>query len=320
MDVDEGDHESIEKTNDDKIEPETHENNDREKLTKVDEDGDKASSEGTTLHVANLTRNVESKHLHEIFNTYGSVKTVDLQVDKRVGLSKGNAHIEFENAKDAEEALIHMDGGQIDGNVIRVSILLVNKRRRESPDDRDDIRNSRRSPSPRRAPARAQESSRTSDIPNRASRASGPYSAAPAASSSYAGKYGPASGPIRRNSPPRDRDRDFRGGRGRGPPARRPSPVRSRGLSPQRRRDSRERDLPPRRRSRSPARVRARSPPPPRRSPLRRRRSPSPAPRRRRSPSSSPSSRSDSSSSSSDSSRSRSSSSSRSRSRSRGRN
>lgn len=39
-------------------------------------------------------------------------------MDKVVQLPKGYAYIEFENRADAEKALDHMHGGQIDGNII----------------------------------------------------------------------------------------------------------------------------------------------------------------------------------------------------------
>jgi len=49
-------------------------------------------------------------------------------------LSKGNAYIEYESAKEAETAMLHLDGGQLDGNVLKVSYILVsNNRRRNSP-------------------------------------------------------------------------------------------------------------------------------------------------------------------------------------------
>lgn len=39
----------------------------------------------------------------------------------------------FAQEKDAEQALFYLDGGQIDGNVIKVSFVLVNAPRRHSP-------------------------------------------------------------------------------------------------------------------------------------------------------------------------------------------
>ncbi|CAM9929224.1 unnamed protein product [Chrysoparadoxa australica] len=42
----------------------------------------------TVLHVANVSRNVQSAHLKEIFGHYGVVTRVDLAYDKRLHLPK----------------------------------------------------------------------------------------------------------------------------------------------------------------------------------------------------------------------------------------
>ena len=58
-------------------------------------------------------------HLKEIFTNYGPVKSVELALDKMVMLPRGFAYVEFENKEDAATARAHMDGGQLDGNVLR---------------------------------------------------------------------------------------------------------------------------------------------------------------------------------------------------------
>ena len=39
-------------------------------------------------------------------------------MDRVVGLPRGFAYVEYETRADAERAKLHMDGGQLDGNVI----------------------------------------------------------------------------------------------------------------------------------------------------------------------------------------------------------
>jgi len=39
-------------------------------------------------------------------------------MDRAVGLPRGFAYVEYETRVDAERAKLHMDGGQLDGNVI----------------------------------------------------------------------------------------------------------------------------------------------------------------------------------------------------------
>lgn len=78
------------------------------------------------------TRNVRNEHLEEIFGHFGSIKKVELRVDPKLKISKGFAYVEYKTPSDAENAQIHLDGGQLDGNVLKVSFVLVNQRRRRS--------------------------------------------------------------------------------------------------------------------------------------------------------------------------------------------
>ncbi len=73
----------------------------------------------TKLVVSNLTRNVKDEHLQEIFGTYGKVLAAEVQMDRAVNLPKGYANVEFELHEDAQKAIDCMNGGQLDGNVIR---------------------------------------------------------------------------------------------------------------------------------------------------------------------------------------------------------
>ncbi|KAA0199837.1 hypothetical protein HAZT_HAZT007882, partial [Hyalella azteca] len=82
----------------------------------------------TRIHVGRLTRNVNKEHLLEIFSVYGTVKSVDLPMyDVRLNptLNKGYGYIDFETPDAAEDAMKHMDGGQIDGQEISAAPVLV---------------------------------------------------------------------------------------------------------------------------------------------------------------------------------------------------
>lgn len=54
-----------------------------------------------------------------------------------MGLSKGSAYVTFKKSHDMNQAMLHLDGAQVDGNFIKATFVLVsNKRRREpSPGD-----------------------------------------------------------------------------------------------------------------------------------------------------------------------------------------
>ncbi|KAF8822719.1 Rna recognition motif-containing protein [Cardiosporidium cionae] len=78
-----------------------------------------------TLTVSSLGRNIHEEHLKEIFGYYGNVTMVNLAVDKAIGFPKGYAYIRFSDRKDAERAKERLNGGQIDGKVIKVDFILV---------------------------------------------------------------------------------------------------------------------------------------------------------------------------------------------------
>ncbi len=78
--------------------------------------------------VGNLTRNVTEDNLREIFSNYGTLKAVELVMDRAVNLPKGYAHVEFESPEDAEKAIDYMNNGQIDGQAIRCAHVRASDR------------------------------------------------------------------------------------------------------------------------------------------------------------------------------------------------
>uniref|UniRef100_A0A8C8W2L9 RNA-binding protein with serine-rich domain 1 n=1 Tax=Peromyscus maniculatus bairdii TaxID=230844 RepID=A0A8C8W2L9_PERMB len=82
------------------------------------------SPKPTKVHIGRLTRNVTKDHIMEIFSTFGKIKMIDMPVE-RIHLSKGCTYVEFENPDEAEKALKHMDGGQIDGQEITATAVLT---------------------------------------------------------------------------------------------------------------------------------------------------------------------------------------------------
>ncbi|KAG2339894.1 hypothetical protein BDR05DRAFT_890822 [Suillus weaverae] len=163
--------------------------------------------------VNGLSRNVVQAHLQTIFAFYGEIVKIDLPLFLKSGQNRGKAALEFTDAASAQKAASHMNGGQLDGLVVKVELsdLPIRTRSRSRP---RPPRNGRE----RRSPSRSRSRSRS---------------------------------PVfrRRGYEPSRFNESFRGGRGfgrRGPPARDTyRPSRSRSRSPIRRGDR----LPPRRRS-----------------------------------------------------------------------
>lgn len=109
-------------------------------------------------------RNVTKEHLSEIFGVYGALKTCEMPMDRtHPELSRGYGYVEYEKAEDAEKALKHMDGGQIDGLEIQCEMTLPfreGRGGRGSP----PVRGGYRSP-PRRRPSPPPRSSGANRIP-----------------------------------------------------------------------------------------------------------------------------------------------------------
>ncbi|KAL6196755.1 hypothetical protein ACLB2K_032369 [Fragaria x ananassa] len=235
--------------------------------------------ESLVLLIDKLTRNVNEGHLKEIFGNYGEVVNVELAMDRSVNLPKGFGYVEFKMRADAEKALLHMDGGQIDGNVVQAKFTL--SQRHKSPPPKAVVT------APKRDAVNADGINTDKDGPKRLREASprlrppSPPRRSPVARRGGSPRRRLDSPPPRRrpgspyrrvDTSPRRRPTSPSRGRSGSPPPRRRSPAR---VSPRRMRGS-----PPARRRGSPP-PRRRSPPrrahsPPRRSPIIRRRSRSP--------------------------------------------
>ncbi|GFZ43354.1 hypothetical protein JCM24511_01074 [Saitozyma sp. JCM 24511] len=93
----------------------------------TDIDAPSAGGGGSGPHrvivVSGLTKNVQKGHLEEIFGEYGKVTGLDLPLFKVSGLNRGKAALEYEEPEDAQKAVKHMDGGQLDGSFLTVQPL-----------------------------------------------------------------------------------------------------------------------------------------------------------------------------------------------------
>ncbi|KAK1228918.1 hypothetical protein PQX77_008076 [Marasmius sp. AFHP31] len=193
----------------------------------VDMDAEKADAkpDAKVVIITNLTRNVVEGHLRTIFGFYGQIMKIDLPVYGKSGQNRGKAALEFAAPAEAHKAASHMNGGQVDGAILKVELsdLPVRSRSRS------------RSPRPRNGRDRARSYSRSISRSRSRTRSRTPppsrYRSARGAGYTRRGRGGGGRG---------GRDRDFRRGRGgsrsrsrspirRGPGLRRRSPSYSRG-------------------------------------------------------------------------------------------
>ncbi|KAF8164996.1 hypothetical protein B0H34DRAFT_649755, partial [Crassisporium funariophilum] len=72
--------------------------------------------------VTNLTRNVVESHLKTIFAFYGPITKIDLPIFGKSGQNRGKAALEFADSSSAHKAASHMDGGQLDGFIVKVEL------------------------------------------------------------------------------------------------------------------------------------------------------------------------------------------------------
>ncbi|KAM6495537.1 hypothetical protein JOM56_008243, partial [Amanita muscaria] len=79
-------------------------------------------SDRKVVIVTNLTRNVVESHVQTIFGFYGQIVKIDLPLFGKSGQNRGKAALEFVDAVAAHKAASHMDGGQLDGAVLKVEL------------------------------------------------------------------------------------------------------------------------------------------------------------------------------------------------------
>ena len=76
-------------------------------------------NESRTVYVYRLTHKVTERHLDEIFGFYGEISRLRLYAPIH---KQPHAVIEYENEIGADQAIMHMDEGQIDGSCVRVTL------------------------------------------------------------------------------------------------------------------------------------------------------------------------------------------------------
>ncbi|XP_049955368.1 RNA-binding protein with serine-rich domain 1-like [Schistocerca serialis cubense] len=87
----------------------------------------------TTLQIGQLSRNVTREHIFEIFEAFGNVKNVEFPMDKlHPGCGTGSAYVEYATLAEAQSAMKHMVGGQIDGQEITAALVLMPPKPRPS--------------------------------------------------------------------------------------------------------------------------------------------------------------------------------------------
>ncbi|GAB4829903.1 Serine/arginine-rich-splicing factor sr34 [Ancistrocladus abbreviatus] len=78
-----------------------------------------SSRSSRTLYVGNLPGDIRQKEVEDLFHKYGPITHIDLKIPPR---PPGYAFVEFEEARDAEDAIRGRDGYDFDGHRLRVEL------------------------------------------------------------------------------------------------------------------------------------------------------------------------------------------------------
>lgn len=98
----------------------------------------------TRLYVGNLPYDTTNQDLQELFAKIGAVTSATIITDRYSGRSKGFGFVEMENDQDAEKAIKEINGTQIGGRSVVVSVAKPREERPRTDFGRNDRRDFRR--------------------------------------------------------------------------------------------------------------------------------------------------------------------------------
>lgn len=76
---------------------------------------------GKKLYVGNLSYNIDSARLEEVFAGCGTVESANVIMDRQSGRSKGFGFVEMSSDEEAQTAISELDGQDCDGRALKVN-------------------------------------------------------------------------------------------------------------------------------------------------------------------------------------------------------
>ncbi len=76
---------------------------------------------GKKLYVGNLSYDVSSADLEQMFASHGTVDSASVITDRGTGQSKGFGFVEMSSSAEAEAAIAALDGKEVGGRTIKVN-------------------------------------------------------------------------------------------------------------------------------------------------------------------------------------------------------
>eukprot|EP00252_Welwitschia_mirabilis_P024575 TRINITY_DN7337_c0_g1_i3.p1 TRINITY_DN7337_c0_g1~~TRINITY_DN7337_c0_g1_i3.p1 ORF type:complete len:123 (+),score=28.74 TRINITY_DN7337_c0_g1_i3:239-607(+) len=74
------------------------------------------------IFVAGLPYSIDNQTLKDAFSSFGNVTDAKIVLERETGRSRGFGFIKFSSPEDADAAITGMDGKEIGGRTIRVSV------------------------------------------------------------------------------------------------------------------------------------------------------------------------------------------------------
>lgn len=82
-----------------------------------------------TIYIKNIRTNTSEKKLYKLFNKYGSVNSVIIALEHKIGGDISYGYVEMENPHEAEKAILNLNGSIFRRQMISVTpaTILKNK-------------------------------------------------------------------------------------------------------------------------------------------------------------------------------------------------
>lgn len=85
-----------------------------------------------TVYVGNLSYNATEDDLTEVFKEYGSIKRIQVPVDRETGRMRGFAFVEMSAESEEDKAIEDLDGAEWMGRTLKVNKARPRTERRPS--------------------------------------------------------------------------------------------------------------------------------------------------------------------------------------------
>lgn len=76
---------------------------------------------GQRLYVGNLSYNVSSSDLQQLFSSHGTVSSANVVTDRETGQSKGFGFVEMGSQEEADAAIAALNGADHGGRALKVN-------------------------------------------------------------------------------------------------------------------------------------------------------------------------------------------------------